>query len=694
VRTPKGCANRGGWRIAARAGGIDKGAGPSMDGAMQDDENTFRLRLGRPARDIRPALGQVRAAVRLGGAGGGRPKGLLTREPRAALARIAPSGRHVVVKIRSFAHVQASAANLRAHVAYLARDGTARSANQDIEPSHEPSFGSERLHEDQRALGLNAGSRGAPDPACVFYDGAQAELEGKQRTQAWRYDAQHFRLIISVEDGADLGELRPLVRETLARLEARLGLPLEWLAVDHWDSDHPHAHVLLRGRSAGGRPLEMPLVQISAGLRADAQDIATRLAGPGRVEDRVRAADVSKRRLTSLDRSLLALNVRGALAGLVPDAALLRRLHRLEAWGLAEQAGRGAWRLVVDLPQQLADLSAADEVQHLIAHTAPQLSAAAVLAADGSRHEIGRALALGPSEAGGLIAVIETGRGELRYARFDRAHDLAVLDGVEPGAILAFTPMQARPTSSDEEIARVSMASNGLYAIQLHRAFDPDVAPDRLLASVRRLETMRRSGFVQRRPDGAFVTGGDHLDRAIAFEARLLKRSPVSAVVKSYWPVSDQVEALAPTYLDRALSGEANAPSGDGPLAGAFAKALERRAAFLAGLGFLADGVRGLGQEDVGRLASAELDRVSARLARELALPVATVGLAAIRGIYGRRIDLAQGRFALISGERSAHLVPWRPEMEKFAGRQVVGALRGRTRLWMLSEATLSLPPM
>jgi hypothetical protein len=66
-----------------------------------------------------------------------------------------------------------------------------------------------------------------------------------------------------------------------------------------------------------------------------------------------------------------------------------------------------------------------------------------------------------------------------------------------------------------------------------------------------------------------------------------------------------------------------------------------------------------------------------------------------VSGVYARRIDLAQGRMALILGERQANLVPWRPPLERFAGRRVEGALRGQTLSWRLERGLgIGLPPM
>lgn len=86
---------------------------------------------------------------------------------------------------------------------------------------------------------------------------------------------------------------------------------------------------------------------------------------------------------------------------------------------------------------------------------------------------------------------------------------------------------------------------------------------------------------------------------------------------------------------------------------------------------------------------------LACRLSHELGKPVLTYAANRVEGVYARRIDLAQGRVALIMGERSAHLVPWRPALERFAGRQVEGLMRGRALSWSLSHGLgIALPPM
>src|SRR3546814_13483887 len=61
-------------------------------------------------------------------------------------------------------------------------------------------------------------------------------------------DRHHFRFIVSPEDGAELDDLRTYTRHLVSRIEADLGTRLDWVAVDHWNTDNPHTHLIVRGR--------------------------------------------------------------------------------------------------------------------------------------------------------------------------------------------------------------------------------------------------------------------------------------------------------------------------------------------------------------------------------------------------------------------------------------------------------------
>ncbi|MGH6755364.1 MAG: DUF3363 domain-containing protein, partial [Bradyrhizobium sp.] len=368
----------------------------------------------------------------------------------------------------------------------------------------------------------------------------------------------------------------------MAGLETKLGTRLDWLAVDHWDTDNPHTHVLVRGRRPDGPDLFIPSRMISHGIRDQAQEIVTRVLGPRQAIDllRERSRDIAAKSVTPLDNELVAAIGRdGLVRATRPDLAA--RLEQLERWDLAARERLG-WRLHSGLLKDLSALSERADVEHAVEKSLRRPIKEPLLAANANSPEWGRVVHASIAEFGdSFLAVIETGHGELRYARFEKSDDLAVLTDVAPGAIVAFNPAVASTRPSDEVVARISGVTGGLYSVKLHAAQEPGVSEGLLQANVRRLEAMRRTGLIVRSPDGVFETGRDHLDRALAFEGRLLRRYPVTARVTSYWALGEQVGAWGPTHLDRVLAGEAAAPSGEGRFARDFTNAMQQRRLFL-----------------------------------------------------------------------------------------------------------------
>ncbi|MGQ7454076.1 hypothetical protein ACTGXK_11675, partial [Streptococcus suis] len=85
---------------------------------------------------------------------------------------------------------------------------------------------------------------------------------------------------MSPEDAAEMTDLRAFTRELLADAEPDLGTKLDWIAVDHWNTDHPHVHVLIRGRADDGRDLVISRDYISRGFRSRAEERVTLELGP------------------------------------------------------------------------------------------------------------------------------------------------------------------------------------------------------------------------------------------------------------------------------------------------------------------------------------------------------------------------------------------------------------------------------
>lgn len=75
--------------------------------------------------------------------------------------------------------------------------------------------------------------------------------EGQAR--GGRGDRHQFRFIVSAEDGVELKDLKSFTRDLMAQMDQDMGTRLEWVAVAHWNTEHPHTHVVLRGKAQIGR---------------------------------------------------------------------------------------------------------------------------------------------------------------------------------------------------------------------------------------------------------------------------------------------------------------------------------------------------------------------------------------------------------------------------------------------------------
>jgi hypothetical protein len=206
---------------------------------------------------------------------------------------------------------------------------------------------------------------------------------------------------------------------------------------------------------------------------------------------------------------------------------------------------------------------------------------------------------------------------------------------------------------------------------------------------------MRRAGLVARRPDGVFEIARDHEARALKFEARRPLRTPVQARVARYWTPGDQERALGLTNLDRVLAREEIMPDGPGRFTHDFEAALNRRRLFLIEQGLMGERDMALSRDALDRLASHELQATAQALERQLGRAALIHHGAQGEGLYAHRIDLAQGRFAVLFQRKTVQRVPWRPALERFQGRHVMGVVYGQSFSWGLWRGrTPGLPPM
>src|SRR6516164_8467348 len=178
-----------------------------------------------------------------------------------------PGARRVMVKSRS---VRAAGKNGRAaaYLRYIQRDGTSRD-----------------------------GERGR------LYSATQDRADGDAFVDRGKDDRHQFRFIVSPEEGAELGDLSGFTRDLMRQLEGDLGTKLDWVAVNHFNTGHPHVHVIVNGRDQLGKDLVINGDYIAHGIRERASELVTLELGPvTAIEQRRKlAAEIDQDRFTCID---------------------------------------------------------------------------------------------------------------------------------------------------------------------------------------------------------------------------------------------------------------------------------------------------------------------------------------------------------------------------------------------------------
>jgi type IV secretory pathway VirD2 relaxase len=224
----------------------------------------------------------------------------------------------------------------------------------------------------------------ARDGTAGFND-SEAAFEPAQTLDRWQKqgDARLWKVIVSPEFG-DRIDLQQLTRELMGHMEKDLGTRLEWVAVSHFNTEHPHIHVALRGARDDGSVLDLPRDYVKAGIRMIAEDLCTRQLGY-RTELDARAAErreIDQSRVTSLDRIIgraSSVEDQSASKGhfaIQPELAagkqdqvrhLEARLIFLETMELATQTKPGAWSVRSDFLTVLKAMQQIGDRQRMLA---------------------------------------------------------------------------------------------------------------------------------------------------------------------------------------------------------------------------------------------------------------------------------------------------------------------------------------
>jgi len=230
-----------------------------------------------------------------------------------------------------------------------------------------------------------------------------------------------WKLIVSPEFGERV-DLDRLTGDLMDRMEKDLGTKLEWVAIKHFNTEHPHVHIALRGVRDDKSALELPRDYVRHGIRAIAEDLCTRQLGHRNHLDAAASerGEIQERRFTSLDRAINRANsVEAADADSAEHFVIRRpadnpsrareqhidaRLLVLQQMGLAEPSGAGDWVVRRDFETVLKAMQRTNDRQKMLASHGALLSdeRLPLVVLDLRKLKIleGRVLAHGEEEAG------------------------------------------------------------------------------------------------------------------------------------------------------------------------------------------------------------------------------------------------------------------------------------------------------
>ena len=368
----------------------------------------------------------------------------LTRRPVIQLARgkgalygltPAPAGwRRDIVKARIARHGTSDLGAARAHLHYIQRDGVTR-----------------------------AGGTGQ------LYDREHDQADGGGFLERQKRDTYQFRFIVAPEDGARMRDLKPFVRDLMVKMEHDLHTKLDWVAVDHFNTGHPHTHIVIAGHDDLGKDLVMARHYISHGIRHRARDLVTRELGPEQPFERAvkLANEIQAERFTSLDVGIVKDADNNVLVvSALPDADQQRqvlrvaRLRHLEKMGLAREPWTGVWHIDNNLQSKLRGLGERGDIMvtmhRVMREHGPDRPAGDFAIFSGGKGRapvVGRVIEIGIADemTDRKFIVIDGAEGRLHYAEIGEA------SAHEPGMTVALKSVGGKSSARTAKVEGLSL---------------------------------------------------------------------------------------------------------------------------------------------------------------------------------------------------------------------------------------------
>ena len=498
-----------------------------------------------------------------------------------------PGRRRVIVKARFTRIKNGDLGAAHAHLRYIQRDGVTREG----EPGE-------------------------------LYDRDKDRVDGKAFLEGTEDDRHQFRFIVAPEDSAQLDDLKPFIRDLMQQAESDLGTKLEWMAVDHFNTGHPHIHIVVRGKDDNGNDLVIARDYLSHGFRERARDLATLELGPETKHelDQKIEREVQSERLTRIDRSLLKDVEQGILTVSSStnqnqqwQSHRMGRLRKLESMGLAKELKAGVWKL-----EERTEL---------------------VLRQLGQRGDI-----------------MKTMQAVLKEAGIDRgASDYSIFDASQPGKKVTgkLVALGLSDELNDRHYAVVDGVDGKLHYAEIGHLSQFDPPSKGMVVTLRGQDPSKQQQSQQ---------------------------TITRMFIESHVPFQSLASADGATWLDRKLLSKEPVEFRDKGFGAEANRALRLRQQWLIKEGLMTEqsGQLVARRRLLETLQRREIARIAGKLQKELGLTYQPIASGeSLKMQINKTVKLASGRFAVVQKGKEFSLVPWRSIIIQ---KQGAGLAIGKTR--------------
>lgn len=535
--------------------------------------------------------------------------------------------------------------------------------------------------------------------------GPEEEINTDEFGRVIKGEPHQFRFIVSPENAHDL-DLTDHTKKLMGQMEKDLSRKLDWAAVNHYNTDNPHTHIVVRGLDTEGNEVRIDRDYISHGIRNRAVEIATMELGRRseyELEQQVQK-EIKAERFTGLDYKIekLAENSPDPLIvslGDYPDNTFERinqirttsRLETLESLGLAKLTKYRSWELSDGWQEVLKDLGKRNDIvktihrringdpskYKIITNNTEPLKIVGRLGSKGLSNELYDKYHLIIEGADGIAYYVDAHRG-------------MKIDELKEGNIVYLSvDADSWLKSSDKRIAEFARKHGGIYSAEAHKA---EIGKDTIKVGGRDPKTgkpgqieIKTKDFIKSHErrlhrlqtyDLAKKAGGDNwvIDPKIVeeLERRDLKR-PINRVgvqKSSEMKIEKQATYRGPTWIDSYTTPPSDPWSQNAGFGADVNKQAKIRRQFLKEIGVVETNSGALTK----RLEQMEYDETVNKLKGQKRMAFKRMQvMMKFKGQLSCKALKSGKVYAVISdqGSKEFSMVPWKKQYEKAIGSNV-----------------------